>query len=312
MDKNRIIKNFSIKGLFGTTDVSIPFEDKVKILIGENGLGKTQVLNMVYYTLTKKFDKLAEYTFDSILIEFADNEKIHISKSDLDMLLFEHPVVKEVVKRIGAKQFLELRNSVGHLNLKDISFELRRNATFRRKFDSLPVSTGLLIEAMEVFAHGKQDDLFSQIPRENQRTIDKHIGEYQILYFPTYRRVEEDLRNLGYDEEQFNIDRGDTRLINFGMDDVDRKFYDLTKSIERLSTEGLSNISGEILSQLVEDGMPEMEEGFLSNIEKKDIEIIFARAGNKIKSEQKDRIKGIVETGKIQEKDKFCFIFFKN
>jgi predicted ATP-dependent endonuclease of OLD family len=309
MDKNRIIKSFSIKGLFGTTDIIIPFEDKVKILIGENGLGKTQVLNMFYYTLTKKFDRLAEYIFDSIIIEFADNEKIHIHKSDVDKLLFEHPIVKEVVKRIGAKQFLELRNYFGHA--KDLSFELRRNSTFRRRLDGLPVSMGMLTEALEVFAHNKQDDLFSFIPKEKQKAIDKHISDYQILYFPTYRRVEEDLRNLGYDEENFSINREDTRLINFGMDDVDRRFYDLTKSIERLSTEGLSNISGEILSQLVEDGMPEMEEGFLTKIEKKDIEIIFARAGNKIKSDQKDRIKSIVETGKIQEKDKFLLYFLQ-
>jgi predicted ATPase len=309
MDENRIIKSFSIKGLFGTTDIIIPFEDKVKILIGENGLGKTQVLNMVYYTLTKKFDRLAEYTFDSIIIEFADNEKLHINKSDVDKLLFEHPIVKEVVKRIGTKHFLELRNSFAHS--KDLSFELRRNSSFRRKLDRFPIPSGMIVEALEVFLHHKQDDLFTLIPKEKQKIIDKHIGDYQILYFPTYRRIEEDLRNLGYNEEQFNIDREDTRLINFGMDDVDRQFYELTKSIERLSTEGLSNISGEILSQLVEDGMPEMEEGFLKKIEKKDIEIIFARAGNKITSDQKDRIKSIVETGKIQEKDKFLLYFLQ-
>jgi predicted ATP-dependent endonuclease of OLD family len=309
MDKNRIIKSFSIKGLFGTTDIIIPFEDKVKILIGENGLGKTQVLNMFYYTLTKKFDRLAEYIFDSIIIEFADNEKMEIKKSDVYEQFFEHPIVKEVVSRIGTKQFLEIRNSLSYSN--DLSYDLRRNPVFRRKMENLSVSTGMLIEAIEVFSHNKQDDLFTPIPKAKQYIIDKHIGDYQILYFPTYRRVEEDLRNLGYDEEKFNINREDTRLINFGMDDVDRRFYDLTKSIERLSTEGLSNISGEILSQLVEDGMPEMEEGFLTKIEKKDIEIIFARAGNKIKSDQKDRIKSIVETGKIQEKDKFLLYFLQ-
>ena len=40
------IKLFEIIGLFGTDDVSIPFNDNYKILIGENGLGKTQVLIM--------------------------------------------------------------------------------------------------------------------------------------------------------------------------------------------------------------------------------------------------------------------------
>jgi len=41
-----------------------------------------------------------------------------------------------------------------------------------------------------------------------------------ILYLPTFRRVEEDMKNLGYDENLFEINREDDRLIHFGMDDV--------------------------------------------------------------------------------------------
>ena len=59
--KSGNIKSFSVFGLFGTDDVHIPFDENVKILIGENGLGKTQVLNLFYYTLTRKFFKLSEF-----------------------------------------------------------------------------------------------------------------------------------------------------------------------------------------------------------------------------------------------------------
>ncbi len=56
--KTSNLKSFSIYGLFGTTDVHIPFEEDVKILAGENGIGKTQVLNIFYYTLSCKFETL--------------------------------------------------------------------------------------------------------------------------------------------------------------------------------------------------------------------------------------------------------------
>ena len=46
-----IIKSFSIYGLFGTQDVHIDFDENIKIIIGENGLGKTQLLNIIYYLL---------------------------------------------------------------------------------------------------------------------------------------------------------------------------------------------------------------------------------------------------------------------
>jgi predicted ATP-binding protein involved in virulence len=64
------IKSFSIYGLFGTTDVHIPLDEPVKILVGENGLGKTQVLNLFYYTLTQNFSKLKEYNFDRLVLTF--------------------------------------------------------------------------------------------------------------------------------------------------------------------------------------------------------------------------------------------------
>jgi len=36
---SNIMKSFSVFGLFGTDDVRIPFDTKVKVLIGKNGLG---------------------------------------------------------------------------------------------------------------------------------------------------------------------------------------------------------------------------------------------------------------------------------
>ena len=46
--KSSQIKSFAVEGLFGTNNVLIPFEEDTKILIGENGIGKTQVLNLFW------------------------------------------------------------------------------------------------------------------------------------------------------------------------------------------------------------------------------------------------------------------------
>ncbi|MGC1247070.1 MAG: AAA family ATPase, partial [Spirulinaceae cyanobacterium] len=81
MTKN-LLKSFSIYGLFGTKDVHIPFDEDIKILIGENGLGKTQVLNIFYYTLTKDFLKLDDFPFERIELSFG-KETIKITKEDI-------------------------------------------------------------------------------------------------------------------------------------------------------------------------------------------------------------------------------------
>lgn len=307
MDNNKIIKSFTVNGLFGTTDLVIPFEDKAKILIGENGLGKTQVLNMLYYTLTKKFEKLFEYAFDSIIIEFGDNGKVQIDKSDVEEWLFDHPVVKEVVEVVGITQYMELKNAL--TSGKVSTTEFRKHPVFQKIIEDLRISPSLLLNTFGVF-NSNFRNRFATDPEWKQRIIDDHLKGYQILYFPTYRRVEEDLRNLGYDEEDFGINLEDARLIHFGMDDVDKRFKELTQSIERLSKDGLSKISSEILSQLVK-GLPPIDDNFLNNINQQDIEIILARVGNQITVEDKIRIKSIVATREIQEKDHSLLYFLQ-
>ena len=75
------IKNFKINNLYGYRNIDINFENSVKILIGENGLGKTTILNIIYYTLSKKFEKLSNINFDSIEVVFDSKNKINFTNS---------------------------------------------------------------------------------------------------------------------------------------------------------------------------------------------------------------------------------------
>lgn len=52
------LKYIGIFGLFNRYDVRIAFDKQVKIFIGENGLGKTTILNCIYFLLEKKFLKI--------------------------------------------------------------------------------------------------------------------------------------------------------------------------------------------------------------------------------------------------------------
>lgn len=54
----RRLKEFKITKLFGYKDVHLKFENDVLILMGENGAGKTSILNALYFTLTGKWEKL--------------------------------------------------------------------------------------------------------------------------------------------------------------------------------------------------------------------------------------------------------------
>ena len=77
------IKLFKVNKLFGDRDITITFENDVKIVIGENGLGKTTVLNILYYTLTNKLYKLSDFDFETIELKFSNNRKLVLPKSKL-------------------------------------------------------------------------------------------------------------------------------------------------------------------------------------------------------------------------------------
>ena len=79
-----MIKKFKITGLFGFRNVDINFENNVKILIGENGFGKTTVLNSLYYLLNKKYTKLSNIEFETMELNFQNEEKIQFTKFELE------------------------------------------------------------------------------------------------------------------------------------------------------------------------------------------------------------------------------------
>ena len=69
------IQNFSIKSLFGYKDVSIDFDENVKIVIAENGAGKTTILSCLYYLLNGDYESLLKIKFASISIKFESRKE---------------------------------------------------------------------------------------------------------------------------------------------------------------------------------------------------------------------------------------------
>jgi len=116
--------------------------------------------------------------------------------------------------------------------------------------------------------------------------------DYKFLYLPTYRRVEQDFRELGIssDEDDILYDYS----IKFGMRDVDKKIKEITNEIKTSSVEWFSKVNGEMLSQLVE-GFP-VDESFKDSIKKPDaIKIVLDRIGNNIDESYKQRIIKLIE-----------------
>jgi predicted ATP-dependent endonuclease of OLD family len=302
------IKSFSVHGLFGTDNVHIPFDDSIKILIGENGLGKTQVLNLFYYTLTRNFFRLGEFDFDKLILEFHQGNSIEILKSKVDELsqeIYNHPLIRDFIEQFGYSQFEILRNRFLQIkgNRRKI---LEADFEFNLKYRKFPVSDLFrFFDKLEINKDNKSNIFFSNCEKQ----IESGIEGCDIMYFPTYRRVEEDLYNLGYSDDA--ILNQENTLIQFGMDDVQKRFDNIQNTIDRLLKEGFSDMSSEILSQLIEDEEDETDSDFFQKIEDNDVEILLSRVGTRITENKKARIRELLLNKQARPKDSSLNFFLK-
>jgi ABC-type cobalamin/Fe3+-siderophores transport system ATPase subunit len=54
------ITEFAIRGLYGYRDITIPIRDNKIVLVGVNGLGKTTIINLLYFFLSRQWYQLFE------------------------------------------------------------------------------------------------------------------------------------------------------------------------------------------------------------------------------------------------------------
>lgn len=81
--KDFAIKQLNIEGLFDEYNVELPLDREVNIFIGENGMGKTTILNILNCILSGNYGKLTSIAFNSIQVIFKDGESLSFSSDDL-------------------------------------------------------------------------------------------------------------------------------------------------------------------------------------------------------------------------------------
>lgn len=304
MLKTRITR-FKISKLFGYQDVDIDFNDRYKILVGENGLGKTTILNALYFILDKKFNKLNNLKFESIEIVFGNKSKISFTKSDLNFFV-------EGRSRNQESHFFQLlRDKITKDNVdtfkkiildKSVS-ELTKRIAVSEQLNKIDIK----INAPTKFIYDNITKFIEEFEAINfQRVVDVldlNISS-KILYFPTYRRIESHIETLKvkrnshniipkWDDDDFSNSNFDDNL-KFGMEDVMERIENLTEEIREMSLLGFSKITGDLLSQLSN----EFKNYTLKNkVDNKKLQIILDRVGDSISEIDKENIKNYIKSG---------------
>lgn len=303
------LEKITINGLFGRYNIDIPFDKQVNIFIGENGLGKTTILNCIYFLLEKKFSRLANMQFSEMRIKFKkDNQIYRITIEDIreynkakegnsyKYYIGQDRYVNETIERIMNRyedEYYDMRYSIDQ-----IAFELARRI-------DLPLSIArnhvvrYITENRSEFKSNKQGN------RSNVEVLDKAISRnvsHRIIYLPTYRRIEDDFTSLNLRSEEFNKTE---QLIRFGMSDVQNSIERILDNIRSLAMKGFTSMTGVLLKQYTAGKGPleEMQKGQKESWDIDTVKIVLDRMGKEIERKDKGKILDLVNSGKIEDKE---------
>ncbi|WP_218048631.1 AAA family ATPase, partial [Curvivirga aplysinae] len=224
-------QEFSVKGLFGTEDVSIPIKDNKLIIVGVNGLGKSTILNLFYFFISRQWKKMSDYEFLELSLK-AKGRRFRVTREDLEDELDRQSYSNSRVRNIPPRYLARAR-------------QIANSPEFIKYISNDPITpkiTQFLSERLEL-GHATlkrvRKDFVAEFSNEQPQQsglekADKFLKNHvtaRILYLPTYRRIEKDLKYLFPHEsdniqvealkrDKFSKGRNHLELVEFGMEDV--------------------------------------------------------------------------------------------
>lgn len=307
------IKNFQIIKLFGHKDISISFKNPTQIYIGENGMGKTTLLNSLYYLLSLKWEELTKIPFETVSIEL-NKKKYDFHHIDIEAYI-KH---SDTSRHSGFSQYLSDSLKETDIDyIKGIIKGTNRIENMHAVRNYL-ISKGFVISASTRFIYDSVIEMLSN--RQNFQLFEDYSSKIKeecpdLLFFPTYRRIERNISSiLSNLINSYNNERPISRLlreeidelsqssdkIHYGMQDIDKKIDEICEKIRTISREKLDALSIDILKTEIR-GEYLMERNEFSNEDINKLKLILNRQHIGLEDKERERIWTLLNERKIYD-----------
>ena len=282
-----LIEDFGIEGLYSYRDISFSTKYAATILIAGNGSGKTTLLGALDAFLNLQFTRLRNLQFKKIVCKFHNRViPLELTYETLSEFL-TIPTDGELVRTA-------LRFNVEAPALFDFLVEVWPGLTSPTRLSDSPKVYSQILQGIgysyrdaAAICNKLYNELFARSPLlgEMADIVRAQMDGYDVVYLPTYRRVELALRS---DEEvpphrrtkpRFEVDPGSlfTGNIQFGLSDLSDRLKELNQMISRKSNNGYREISAGIINELI-DGSFESAPVTQEEIPSRDaLNLFFAR-----------------------------------
>lgn len=299
------INSFKINKLHGVLNYELKFKDNTLVLIGENGSCKTTIIKILFYAISMQWSKLSKYNFDSITLGI-DSDEIKLTKKDIvSFCAFDDRFLHRLPPSVR-------REIVSHRNAEE-GIPLSKLDYIARRYD-IPID--FLLEGIVDF----EPNLFSE-PKSSKKgyenlfnKLKQALEDVHIMYLPTYRRIEQELKVVlegRIDDNDYRNRRINSRnkqnryteLIEFGMDDVveatDRSLTELKdyfrNSLNQMTLGYLGDVVDEKYNDIDLNSLNDIDDETITSImQRVDESILSASSKNKLRcSIEKIKSKGV-------------------
>ena len=299
------IKSFKITKLHGFKNYNLKFKDNTLILVGENGAGKTTILRMLYYLISGQWTSLAKFRFNTVSLK-VNNKTFSIKRADISKKVdftstrFLHRFPPHIRRRI-LDIFEEYE--AGVMPLSELEM-------FCDRYD---VPFHYILREIDFDDNISNSKRHEKI-REKLNDIKASLRGIQVLYLPTYRRIEQELSTIfkGVDEDELrrrkHIMRGRkkvnyTELIEFGMRDVSQSIHNTLERLKEFARENLNSLTLGYLGDVVDKKYAELDVAQIKKTSDETIRNIIDRIDDRILSESsKQHLSEVIDNVKKDEK----------
>lgn len=258
---NPIIERFTLRGVHGYKDININFNQDATIIVAENGTGKTTVLSALNAFLTKRFHRLAALSFTSLECKFSGIPQPIILRRE--SLGSNENDTLELLRSVSTRASIS----------EDELLDFIQNEYNPTRYDALkhyPIISQIYINTPGTHQDAKKslDDLHalhnSSLSKDAKSTADTLRGllkDIDIVYLPTFRRIERPLLRTSKRRENHpayrlpgtSNEKNDYTYegIAFGLGDIEARLGELSEEIERASNFGYRSLSARILNDML-------------------------------------------------------------
>lgn len=297
------IKSFNVIGLHGQFNYEIKFDDNKLILVAENGSGKTTLVNLFYYFLSRQWSKLNEYEFDRVIL-IANNKEFKFEKKNYREIYLRD---SKLNKRFPTRYISATEHILKNYSISDLRRQPALVEHLSNRFD-VPVTW-----IHEIFHLYRRDE--DRIEKEGEvEKLDAELAaelhDVQIVYLPTYRRIEKDLKNIfphleqsmreyEFKRENKNFSNDNyIELVEFGMEDVKSRVEKRCTELRATFYKNLgSKITGAYLEDILNKRYKNFEPSVIKNFSEEALKYILNRLDE-----------SIISTSGKQELEKFVEI----